>query len=115
MSLCIPRIVFAPRINTAWKKRGMLDFVESVLLLNTFSQVLGVRSFFECQLFFLFFFKSQSLVHKMNYFPNPPVNHIIYDCLSSYMSSCEVTNSWLGFSKQSSISRFTPRYTPWLW
>lgn len=113
MSLCGPHIVFAPRINTAWKKRGMLDFVESVLLLNTFSQVLGVRSFFECQ--FFVFFKCQSLVYKMNYFPNLPVNHIIYDCLSSYMSSFEVTNSWLGFSKQSSIYRITPRYTPWLW
>lgn len=27
-------VVFAPRVNTAWERRGMLGFVESVLLLN---------------------------------------------------------------------------------
>lgn len=43
MPLCGPPVVFAPRVNTAWKRKGMLDFVESVLLLNTLNCFLPAK------------------------------------------------------------------------
>lgn len=60
MPISGPPVVFAPRVNIAWERRGMLGFVESVLLLNILplflaSQVLGVGLFFACRVVGFFF------------------------------------------------------------